>query len=170
MSGASSRESASNTYALDYTTKKRGSIRPWLDFKDIHPTVHTLVCMHCVLHPAPMLPSFHLQLKASLQRSAHTSSSASPSPTSSSSASAASAFSCRISPWLALGCLSPRHMYHILSSKLGAQGSADLRSAMAPTPAARAVPGAAAGPASWLMFELLWRDFFRSVQECVFSV
>ncbi|KAF9610959.1 hypothetical protein IFM89_026047, partial [Coptis chinensis] len=54
-------------------------------------------------------------------------------------------FSCKISPWLATGCLSPRFMFDEIKKS-----------------AARKVGGngQSAGGMNWLMFELLWRDFF----------
>ncbi|KAF9622151.1 hypothetical protein IFM89_029435 [Coptis chinensis] len=56
-------------------------------------------------------------------------------------------FSCKISPWLATGCLSPRFMFDEIKKS-----------------AARKVDGngPSAGGMNWLMFELLWRDFFRT--------
>ncbi|XP_062215641.1 blue-light photoreceptor PHR2-like [Phragmites australis] len=66
-------------------------------------------------------------------------------------------FSCKISPWLATGCLSPRFMYEELKKH-----------------ATRAIPSGAApkngdgtsdAGTNWLMFELLWRDFFRFVTK-----
>uniref|UniRef100_A0A453S6R9 Photolyase/cryptochrome alpha/beta domain-containing protein n=1 Tax=Aegilops tauschii subsp. strangulata TaxID=200361 RepID=A0A453S6R9_AEGTS len=62
-------------------------------------------------------------------------------------------FSCKISPWLATGCLSPRFMYEELKKH-----------------AIRAIPskdgdGTSDAGTNWLMFELLWRDFFRFVTK-----
>jgi len=54
----------------------------------------------------------------------------------------ATSFSCRISPWLATGCLSPRQMYQ--ASQQSSSGSQQQGM-------------------SWLYFELLWRDFFRFI-------
>jgi len=51
-------------------------------------------------------------------------------------------FSCKISPWLALGCVSPRQIYQ------------DLRSS--------AAAGAAVAKTT-TFFELVWRDFFRFI-------
>lgn len=51
-------------------------------------------------------------------------------------------FSCRISPWLALGCVSPRRIFHELSKAAVSQDML-LRSST--------------------YFELVWRDFFRCV-------
>ncbi|KAL6500311.1 1,3-beta-glucanosyltransferase [Orobanche hederae] len=64
-------------------------------------------------------------------------------------------FSCKISPWLSMGCLSPRSMFDELkksassiisavSNKKGDGGSDTNDTGM-----------------NWLMYELLWRDFFR---------
>ncbi|CAO2824395.1 unnamed protein product [Amaranthus hypochondriacus] len=59
-------------------------------------------------------------------------------------------FSCKISPWLAMGCLSPRHMFDELkktaSRTISAKNRKDGDDGM-----------------NWLMFELLWRDFFRFI-------
>ena len=56
-------------------------------------------------------------------------------------------FSCRISPWLALGCVSPRRIY------------AELQ---------KAVADAAGLTRSPTYFELVWRDFFRFI-TCKYS-
>ncbi len=81
------------------------------------------------------------------------------------SSGSSSSFSCRISPWLAMGCLSPRRMYVELQQQLGAAGAQLLRGG--PQGAAAAAAGSNGngnGPnANWLVFELLWRDFFRWV-------
>lgn len=62
-------------------------------------------------------------------------------------------FSCKISPWLAMGCLSPRSMFDELkksaSRTISAQNKKD---------------GGDAGM-NWLMYELLWRDFFRFITK-----
>ncbi|KAL8224827.1 hypothetical protein R6Q57_017384 [Mikania cordata] len=61
-------------------------------------------------------------------------------------------FSCKISPWLATGCISPRAMYDELkksSSRTIAAGS-------------KGKDGDDSGM-NWLMYELLWRDFFRFI-------
>ncbi|KAK9726325.1 hypothetical protein RND81_05G206100 [Saponaria officinalis] len=59
-------------------------------------------------------------------------------------------FSCKISPWLAMGCLSPRHMFDEIkktaSRTISASNRKDGDDGM-----------------NWLMFELLWRDFFRFI-------
>ncbi|KAL6515970.1 1,3-beta-glucanosyltransferase [Orobanche gracilis] len=68
-------------------------------------------------------------------------------------------FSCKISPWLSMGCLSPRSMFDELrksassiisavSNKKGDGGSDTNDTGM-----------------NWLMYELLWRDFFRLVNS-----
>jgi deoxyribodipyrimidine photo-lyase len=56
-------------------------------------------------------------------------------------------FSCRISPWLALGCVSPRRIYQELS-KVALQPELLAKSAT--------------------YFELVWRDFFRFI-TCKYS-
>jgi len=75
-------------------------------------------------------------------------------------------FTAQISPWLAMGCLSPRTLYHRLrrAVPLPAAAGAD-----APAPASAVAAGGRAAPvggadgANWLVFELMWRDFFRFV-------
>ncbi|KAL3572392.1 hypothetical protein D5086_026296 [Populus alba] len=67
-------------------------------------------------------------------------------------------FSCKISPWLTAGCISPRSMFDELKKT-----------------ATRTISGASnrggGGGCSpdtgmnWLMFELLWRDFFRFITK-----
>eukprot|EP00173_Palmaria_palmata_P004202 Plantae.Rhodophyta-Palmaria_palmata.ctg5222.p1 GENE.Plantae.Rhodophyta-Palmaria_palmata.ctg5222~~Plantae.Rhodophyta-Palmaria_palmata.ctg5222.p1 ORF type:complete len:214 (-),score=42.06 Plantae.Rhodophyta-Palmaria_palmata.ctg5222:424-975(-) len=57
-------------------------------------------------------------------------------------------FSCRISPWLALGCVSPRRIYAEMKA---ACGGSEAGLAMSPT-----------------YFELVWRDFFRFI-TCKYS-
>lgn len=65
-------------------------------------------------------------------------------------------FSCKISPWLAMGCLSPRSMFEELK-----------KSASSVISAASNKPNGGTGSAdtgmNWLMYELLWRDFFRFI-------
>lgn len=56
-------------------------------------------------------------------------------------------FSCKISPWLALGCISPRRIYDFMK-KLGGKPEQLLRSST--------------------YFELCWRDFFRCI-TCKYS-
>ncbi|KAF3322775.1 blue-light photoreceptor PHR2-like protein [Carex littledalei] len=61
-------------------------------------------------------------------------------------------FSCKISPWLATGCLSPRFMFeelkktatNVISAATASKSNTSSDNGM-----------------NWLMFELLWRDFFR---------
>ncbi|KAH7372536.1 hypothetical protein KP509_17G008500 [Ceratopteris richardii] len=64
-------------------------------------------------------------------------------------------FSCKISPWLAMGCLSPRRMFEDLhkSGKRAVNASASTAS-----------HGTDNG-LNWLLFELLWRDFFRFITK-----
>lgn len=57
-------------------------------------------------------------------------------------------FSCKISPWLAMGCLSPRLMFD------------ELKKSASRTVSARKDGD---GGMNWLMYELLWRDFFRFI-------
>ncbi|KAK2965170.1 hypothetical protein RJ640_019925 [Escallonia rubra] len=67
-------------------------------------------------------------------------------------------FSCKISPWLAMGCLSPRSMFDELK-----------KSASRTISAASNRKDGGSGPAdtgmNWLMYELLWRDFFRFITK-----
>ncbi|CAA7399892.1 unnamed protein product [Spirodela intermedia] len=60
-------------------------------------------------------------------------------------------FSCKISPWLATGCLSPRFMFD------------ELKKTATRTISAASAPNK--GGMNWLMFELLWRDFFRFITK-----
>ncbi|MCO5568916.1 hypothetical protein L7F22_022618 [Adiantum nelumboides] len=62
-------------------------------------------------------------------------------------------FSSKISPWLSLGCLSPR--YALKGFK--GQGSSGAKASMETNTVQK-------GP-SWLVYELLWRDFFRFVTK-----
>ncbi|GAB4817664.1 hypothetical protein N2152v2_004710 [Parachlorella kessleri] len=69
-----------------------------------------------------------------------------------------SSFANNIAPWLAAGCLSPRHMQQEAQRLLAGAGGGQL--------AQRGKQGggsvAATGdPLAWINFELLWRDFFR---------
>nr|XP_024385637.1 blue-light photoreceptor PHR2-like isoform X3 [Physcomitrium patens] len=70
-------------------------------------------------------------------------------------------FSCKISPWLTMGCLSPRRMFEDLK-KSASSASAGAMSALA-------VKASGAGSddngLNWLVFELLWRDFFRFITK-----
>lgn len=51
-------------------------------------------------------------------------------------------FNCKISPWLALGCISPRRIYHDLASRAAKAGL------------------------TATYFELIWRDFFKYLHAC----
>ena len=62
-------------------------------------------------------------------------------------------FSCKISPWLAMGCLSPRSMFDELKKSAASTISA----------AANGKDGGSGTGGNWLMYELMWRDFFRFV-------
>ncbi|KAM7495852.1 hypothetical protein LguiA_020266 [Lonicera macranthoides] len=66
-------------------------------------------------------------------------------------------FSCKISPWLAMGCLSPRSMFD------------ELKNSASRTISAASNKKDGGGPsdtgANWLMYELLWRDFFRFITK-----
>ncbi|XP_039128720.1 LOW QUALITY PROTEIN: blue-light photoreceptor PHR2 [Dioscorea cayenensis subsp. rotundata] len=64
-------------------------------------------------------------------------------------------FSCKISPWLAMGCLSPRSMFDELKK------SATRTMSMASKP--KNGTGTDDTGMNWLLFELLWRDFFRFI-------
>ncbi|RRT77504.1 hypothetical protein BHE74_00029770 [Ensete ventricosum] len=61
--------------------------------------------------------------------------------------------SCKISPWLATGCLSPRFMFEELKKTATRAISATSSWSNGADPAD--------GGMNWLMFELMWRDFFR---------
>ncbi|CAN4093055.1 unnamed protein product [Withania somnifera] len=63
-------------------------------------------------------------------------------------------FSCKISPWLAMGCLSPRSMFDELKKSTSRTISA----------ASGKKDGSGTG-LNWLMYELLWRDFFRFITK-----
>lgn len=54
-------------------------------------------------------------------------------------------YSSKLSPWLALGCLSPREVYHEIKNYESIHGSN--------------------ASTYWLYFELLWRDFFRFMMK-----
>ncbi|CAH8320702.1 unnamed protein product [Eruca vesicaria subsp. sativa] len=60
-------------------------------------------------------------------------------------------FSCKISPWLAMGSISPRSMFEELKKTISASS----------TP--RNGPGDTG--LNWLMYELQWRDFFRFITK-----
>ncbi|KAI3805913.1 hypothetical protein L1987_21801 [Smallanthus sonchifolius] len=61
-------------------------------------------------------------------------------------------FSCKISPWLAMGCISPRTVFDELKKSTSRTISAGLNGK----------DGGDSGM-NWLMYELLWRDFFRFI-------
>jgi deoxyribodipyrimidine photolyase len=67
-------------------------------------------------------------------------------------------FSCKISPWLSMGCLSPRSMFDELEKSVSRTISASSNQ-----------KDGGSGPSNtgmhWLMYELLWRDFFRFITK-----
>ncbi|XP_062143679.1 blue-light photoreceptor PHR2 [Alnus glutinosa] len=65
-------------------------------------------------------------------------------------------FSCKISPWLAMGCLSPRSMFDELKKTATRTISASSN---------RNDGGSPDTGMSWLTYELLWRDFFRFITK-----
>ncbi|KAL0389645.1 UNVERIFIED_CONTAM: Blue-light photoreceptor PHR2 [Sesamum calycinum] len=65
-------------------------------------------------------------------------------------------FSCKISPWLAMGCLSPRSMFDELKKSASSLISAA-------TNKKNGGSGTSDTGLNWLMYELLWRDFFRFI-------
>ncbi|XP_064965668.1 blue-light photoreceptor PHR2-like [Musa acuminata AAA Group] len=65
--------------------------------------------------------------------------------------------SCKISPWLATGCLSPRFMFEELKKTA--------TRAISATSSRRNGVDPADGGMNWLMFELMWRDFFRFITK-----
>ncbi|KAK4492595.1 hypothetical protein RD792_003413 [Penstemon davidsonii] len=65
-------------------------------------------------------------------------------------------FSCKISPWLAMGCLSPRSMFDELKKSASSIiSAASYRK--------NGESGTSDTGMNWLMYELLWRDFFRFI-------
>lgn len=62
-------------------------------------------------------------------------------------------FSCKISPWLAMGCLSPRSMFD------------ELKKTTTRTISASSNINDGGSGMNWLLFELLWRDFFRFITK-----
>nr|XP_043611130.1 blue-light photoreceptor PHR2 [Erigeron canadensis] len=68
-------------------------------------------------------------------------------------------FSCKISPWLAMGCLSPRSMFDELKK------SASRTISAASNKKDGGGGGGGDGGMNWLMYELLWRDFFRFITK-----
>ncbi|KAF7818196.1 blue-light photoreceptor PHR2 [Senna tora] len=67
-------------------------------------------------------------------------------------------FSCKISPWLAMGCLSPRTMFDELKKTASRMVSAS-------SSQNNGGSGVSNNGTNWLMFELLWRDFFRFITK-----
>ncbi|XP_057422748.1 blue-light photoreceptor PHR2 [Lotus japonicus] len=67
-------------------------------------------------------------------------------------------FSCKISPWLAMGCLSPRTMFDELKKTTS-------RAISASSNGKAGGGGSSNTGTNWLMFELLWRDFFRFITK-----
>ncbi|KAK9086394.1 hypothetical protein Syun_028788 [Stephania yunnanensis] len=67
-------------------------------------------------------------------------------------------FSCKISPWLTMGCLSPRFMFDELKKSTA-------RTISAVTSNKDGNNGSPGGGMNWLLFELLWRDFFRFITK-----
>ncbi|KAK9983700.1 hypothetical protein SO802_033225 [Lithocarpus litseifolius] len=65
-------------------------------------------------------------------------------------------FSCKISPWLAMGCISPRSMFDELKKTAARTISASSN---------RNDGGSPDTGMNWLMFELMWRDFFRFITK-----
>ncbi|XP_027117820.2 blue-light photoreceptor PHR2-like [Coffea arabica] len=67
-------------------------------------------------------------------------------------------FSCKISPWLTMGCLSPRSMFDELKKSVSrtiSSASAQKNGGNSPSDTGM----------NWLMYELLWRDFFRFITK-----
>lgn len=129
--------------------------------------------------PTATPPQLKSTLAAAQQQAGRGGSSTTSAGAAATSPAISSHFSCRISPWLAAGCLSPRYMYQQMQQQLGAAamgrlgpGSAAADGVQAPRGGAAAAAGSGSGPgpastaatangANWLVFELLWRDFFR---------
>lgn len=68
-------------------------------------------------------------------------------------------FNAKVSPWLAIGCVSPRTLYHTLCRQLEAGGGPS----GVPAPRGAKAQDERGGGLSWLLFELMWRDFFRFI-------
>jgi deoxyribodipyrimidine photolyase len=81
-------------------------------------------------------------------------------PSSKKTVASSSAFASQVSPWLAVGCLSPRTLYHSLRQQLAATSAG--HAAAAPRRGI-ARGGQDADGLSWLLFELMWRDFFKMI-------
>lgn len=64
-------------------------------------------------------------------------------------------FSCKISPWLAMGCLSPRRMFEDLQNSVKRDAKITASSSSVSSD----------NGLNWLVFELLWRDFFRFITK-----
>lgn len=73
---------------------------------------------------------------------------------------AAPDFCCKISPWLALGCLSPRQLYVQLQHEVGEAGQESGLQQQIRSPGDEDNTGV-----QWLLFELLWRDFFKFITK-----
>lgn len=69
-------------------------------------------------------------------------------------------FSCKISPWLALGCLSPRLLYQKVAAH-NKGGASRRRVAGSKGARGSTAEQLAKSGLSWFVFELTWRDFFR---------
>ncbi|KAJ7977578.1 Blue-light photoreceptor PHR2 [Quillaja saponaria] len=67
-------------------------------------------------------------------------------------------FSCKISPWLAMGCLSPRSMFDEIKKTTN-------RTISVSSNQNDGCSGSSNTGTNWLMFELLWRDFFRFITK-----
>lgn len=67
-------------------------------------------------------------------------------------------FSCKISPWLAMGCLSPRSMFDELKKSAS-------RTISAASNQKEGGSGSSDSGMNWLLYELLWRDFFRFITK-----
>ncbi|KAJ6729443.1 CRYPTOCHROME [Salix viminalis] len=67
-------------------------------------------------------------------------------------------FSCKISPWLTVGCVSPRSIY----DELKKAASRTISAASNHNSGGSSSPGTGM---NWLVFELLWRDFFRFITK-----
>lgn len=67
-------------------------------------------------------------------------------------------FSCKISPWLATGCLSPRSMFDELKKSVS-------RTISATSNRKSGGGGSSDAGLNWLMYELQWRDFFRFITK-----
>jgi len=76
----------------------------------------------------------------------------------------ASSFTCKISPWLAMGCLSPRRVFQEMKAAGLTQMPAAQAAAASPQQQLQGKDrGEVQAPGAWLQFELMWRDFFRFI-------